>query len=613
LGKGVECEDGSHGGFLRGMKRIPLLFLQCALMALALPAAAEFTQADLQKMVTELDKVIPENPKFKYPIKCSVDKDDEVNAYATLTKEGEDHRATMVVHQGLVTAIGGDERLIRAVVAHELSHLSLGHVLDIDPAARDLKNLWTRQQEFEADKYGAIALEKSGHAKKDMVDMLLFLEGRRSRNGDWLGRLTADHADPKFRAAEVSDDPTSLKALLTFDTALAYEDARSHLYAQLLFESAAEQWPALTEAYINAGKCGLLFYYDNLAVGVRNAWWRPDFGPLITTPHVASRGGSEITDEDRERYKDAMESINKAVSKNGPNSQAQELLALAQVLEPDAKKDVVDKGIAWFEAQAAASADAAKLRYANNAGLGYQREGNLQKAYETIMVAQKTTGSFNQALGENMGLVKVSGRSKEDDKLAADVMFTWLNGTTKLSDRWDTVKKTFDEVCTTAGITPKPIEPQPAYLCKVTTLVTSGKELGLFLPEAGVRDVLGTPGLRTTFTKRYPDLAELRWHEGNISVFTERGNIMRLTSYEPGAYLVLKPVDKTSQTTIQIKVGMTKAELWDSLNEKASVQKDLAKAGQVETWTYFPSLNMGVLIDGDKIKAITVSPVVGED
>src|SRR3954447_2230383 len=105
-------------------------------------------------MVTELDKVIPENPHYKYPIKCSVVDKDEVNAYATLTKEGSDLRSTMVVFSGLVKQIGGDERLIRAVVAHELSHLSLGHALDTNPAARDLKNLWVRQQEFEADRAG---------------------------------------------------------------------------------------------------------------------------------------------------------------------------------------------------------------------------------------------------------------------------------------------------------------------------------------------------------------------------------------------------------------------------------------------------------------------------
>ena len=124
--------------------------------------AKDFTQTDLEKIVGELDKAIPENSAYKYPIKCSIVDKDDVNAYATLTKEDKDLRATMVVFTGLVKDMAGDERLIRAVVAHEISHLSLGHALALDPTARDLKNLWTREQEFAADKSGADALVKLG-------------------------------------------------------------------------------------------------------------------------------------------------------------------------------------------------------------------------------------------------------------------------------------------------------------------------------------------------------------------------------------------------------------------------------------------------------------------
>ncbi|HWA83933.1 MAG TPA: M48 family metalloprotease, partial [Fimbriimonadaceae bacterium] len=319
--------------------------------------AREFTASDLEKIVTELDKVIPENPDYKYPIKCSIVDKDEVNAYATLTKEGTAKRSTMVVFTGLVTKMDGDVRLIRAVVAHELSHLSLGHLSAIDPAARDLRNLWTRQQEYAADKSGAEALVKAGYSKKDMVDMLLFLDRNRGRAGGWLDRLTGDHADPKARAAEVSDNPAALNALLTFDTALAYEDAREHRYAQKLFDYAGSQWAALTEAYTNSAKCALLYYYDNLPKAVRTTWWRPDFGPLITNTHAPAVQAAEVTDDDRTAWKDAMTAIDKAVERNPGSEDAEELRALAQVLEPDAKKDVVQLGIDWFKGHADSASD----------------------------------------------------------------------------------------------------------------------------------------------------------------------------------------------------------------------------------------------------------------
>lgn len=593
------------------LKTLPLALL----VGFAVPALADFTQADLEKIVTELDRVIPENKAFKYPIKCSIVDENQVNAYATLTKEGTDYRATMVVYSGLVKQIAGSERLIRAVVAHELSHLSLGHHLDLDPAARDLKNLWVRQQEYEADKFGAVALEKCGHSKQDMVDMLLFLDGRRSRTGDWLGRLTADHADPKARAAEVSADPNALRALVNFDTGLAYEDARNHYYAKLLFDLAASQWSALTVANVNSAHCALLDYYDNLSLGVRTAWWRPDFGPMIvSTPRIGSRGPNVITDEDRDRWKDAASAAELAIAKNPGNLAAEEMRALSQVLEPDGKKEVVQKGIDWFDAHVKSATDEpSKLRYANNAGVGYQRLGDLQKAYTSIMAAQKGTTLFNSALGENLGLVKVTGRSKEDDTLAANVLFTWLNNTPSTSTRWPTVKKTFDEVCKTAGITPKAIEQAPAYLCSVTTLVTSNKELGILLPVESMSQLLGTPEERVTFVEKYPDLCELRWNKGAVSMFCERNKVMRITSYEPGAHLLLKPLDPTSNTSIKVQVGMKADDLWAQINPKAGEDKDLAKGGKVEKWTYFSALNMGVLIEAGVVKGITVTPVVYEE
>jgi tetratricopeptide (TPR) repeat protein len=588
-------------------KAFLVLFLVLAVVA---PVwAADFTQADLEKMVTELDHVIPENPKYEYPVNCTIVESDEVNAYATVKKDDTGLRASMVVYTGLVKNIGGDQRLIRAVVAHELSHLSRGHLDDLDPAARDLRNLWTRQQEFEADKYGAKALVDAGYSKKDMVDMLLFLDRQNPRDGGWLEGLTADHADAKARAAEIADDPSALKALVSFDTALAFEDARSHIYAQKMFNYAAEQWPSLTDAYINAGECALLYYYDNLPLAVRDQWWRPDFGPLITNPHVYPQG-IKVEDEDRKRWKDAMSAIDTAVTKNPGNEEAEALLALGYVLEPDSKPDAVNAGIKWFDAEALATKDeATRLRFANNAAVGYSQLGNFTKATETLMNAQRGSNVFNPALGENLGLVGPTSASKDDNTLAANVLFTWLNNTPQTSDRWDVVKKTFDDICTKAGIQANAIKPKPGYLCQVMTLVSDNKEIGLLLPVDAITKFIGAPQDTITFADKWPDLTELRWSDGALTMLTERNEIMRVTSYVPGAYLNLKPTDTTSQSAWQVKVGMSKDELSKILDPSTAVPKDLAKGDKVESWSYFADLGIGVLLEGDVVTGITVTPV----
>ena len=593
------------------MRLKTILLLTLATLAAA-SHAAPFTQADLEKMVAELDTAIPHNPAYKYPIKCTLVDKPDVNAYATYTDEGTDKRATMVVFTGLAKGAGDDQRLIRACVAHELTHLSKGHMTDINPSARDLKNLWVRQQEFEADKGGAEALVKTGHAKKDMVDLLLYLDRDQGRDGGWLGRLTADHADPKARAAELSDNPNALKALVLFDTGLAYEDSRAHNMARALFNGAASYWPDLSEAYINSARCSLMFYYDQLPKAVRAQWWRPDFGPLLTAPHVRAQA-PVITPEDEENWKEALDDAQIAVAKNPKSEEAAALVALTKVLEPHLKKEVVQEGIDWFKTHlTTVSDDATKLRYANNAGLGIRQLGDLDAAYGTIMTAQKATTKFNPALAENLGRVTVKGRSKEDDLLAANVLFTYLGDTPKSSPTWPTVKKTFDEIIAAQGLTSKEIPQKPGYLCKVTTLVTSDKELGILLPMSAYKTLIGTPQKQISFVEKWPDMLEYRWHDDALSVFTEKGNVMRVTTTEPGAYLLLKPVDAASQNTYQIKVGMTKAELYGVLNEKSAVVKNLAQGGKIEEWSYFPGLGMGVRIENDKVVALTVTPVYGD-
>jgi hypothetical protein len=43
-------------------------------------------------------------------------------------------------------------------------------------------------------------------------------------------------------------------------------------------------------------------YYDNLPVPVKENWFRPDFGPLLTDIPLSEARDPEIRDSDRRRY-----------------------------------------------------------------------------------------------------------------------------------------------------------------------------------------------------------------------------------------------------------------------------------------------------------------------
>ena len=89
------------------------------------------------------------------------------------------------------------------------------------------------------------------------------------------------------------------------------------------------------------------------------------------------------------------------------------------------------------------------------------------------------------------------------------------------------------------------------------------------------------------------------------------GAVLPMLKGQPGATIVLKPQDASSAVTYSISVGMSKADLFNVLSEKASVVKPLAEAGEVQQWNYFPGLGMGVLLDGDVTAGVTTVALDG--
>ncbi len=595
-------------------KWIRTALAKALLLALAMPTVAQqFTQADLEKMVAELDAVTPRNERYAYPIKCSVVENDDVNAYATMAREdgGGKPRATMVVFTGLVKFCNGDRRIIRAVVAHEVNHLARGHVKTVGetPAARDANQLWGRQEEHDADICGAISLQKAGFSKQDMVDMLLKLETLRGRRGSWFGRLTGSHPDPKARAAEIADDPKVLRSLLQFDVALAYMDSRQFATASRLFQKAAELEPRLTEAWINSAQSALMHYYDSLPGAVQERWFRPDFGPTLTDTSVTFSRDPEIRDSDRERYKLAIARIQAAQSKVSGSAWLNELADIARVLHPEDTTSI-GSGVQTLQKLLEKLPDGAdKLRVANNLALGMHRLGNLRGAYDAMMNAQKATNLFNKQIGENLGRVEVDGRSKELDTLAANVMLTWLRDTPSNSPKWGSIKGHLEATCRKLGIETPKIEQKPIYLCNPLSMTVGGTELSLLTLVDDVVAAMGRPELVISFDERFKDLTEMRWKGGSFSIFTERGNVMRLTTYEDGSSLLLKPRDSSLTYTLKISVGMSESDFGGILSIAGGTKKMLARGGELEEWLYYPSINMGVLLADGKVKGITLSPI----
>ncbi len=591
------------------------LFRLAAGLALALVSgslfAQGFTQADLEKMVAELDAVSVRNPKYRYPIKCVVEVNPKVNAGATIEKvpaEGEKPQAMIIVNTGLVAHCKGNLNAVRAVVAHEVAHLMQGHVYSPAFVAKDLRHLWTRQQEMDADLTGAKLLERAGYSRKDMMDMLVFLDQLEEESG-WLWRLAKnDHTSAKNRAAEVGGNTDVLRSMMCFEKGLAFMECRRYGLSAKLFDQAGKQDPNFADAFTNAAQASLMDYYDNLPRAVQDRWFRPDFGPMLTDNPIGSRD-PEIRAEDRERFKAAVARIEAAKAKFAYNPRIEELALIAAALDPDAEKAALLSAGDKLSEKSRTGEKADRIRMANNAAVAYQRAAELQKAYDIILATLKQTKSFSNYFAQNLGRFTVNGRPKEDELLVLDVMVQWLNEAPSTNPYYKIVREAYTKGCQKAGVPEKEVKPRSTFLCNAVSMVVNGKEVPLMVDTAEYTEALGQPDKKLKINDQYPDVQIWRWPEGLLTILTERGQVVKITSNAIGSYVDLRPKDRAVNVNYRIIVGMTEEDFGKILDLSKGVEAKIIGASGIELWTYFPALMLAVQRKDSRIVGITVSPI----
>ncbi len=592
------------------MKRIISCFVFAGISILAC-FAQEFTQAELEKMVAELDAVGVRNSKYIYPIKCSVVQNADVNAYASIEKvpkEGEKPQAVMVVFSGLVDHVKGDRKMIRAVVAHEVAHLMQGHVYSKQFVAQDLNHIWTRSQEVDADMTGAKLLEKAGYSRQDMINMLAMLS-KLEKDSSWMYRLAKnDHTSAKNRAAQVAGNTDVMRSMMSFEKGLAFMECRKYTTAANLFEKASKQAPTFLDAYTNAAQASLMAYYDNLPAAIQEKWFIPDFGPVLVENPIGSRDVG-ISQEDRDRFALALKRIAAAKAKNSTNPRTIELENLAAALAPDATKAELVKAGDFFKANMSAGSVEDQVRFANNAGVAYHRAEELQASYDSIIKTLKATRSFSNYLAQNLGRFNVANRSKEDETLVLDVMVQWLNSAPTSNRYYSIVLNKYKEGCEKIGVTAKATTPKPTYLCNAASITIRGKEAPLLVDTSDFIESFGNPLERIKISDDFPDVQFWVWNAGEISVLTQQEQVIRVSSQALGAYVDLRPSDPAVSGSFRIIVGMTEDDFNKILDLTKSVEKKVVGITGIETWNYFPSLMLGVQRKDGRIAGVTVSPI----
>ncbi len=616
-----------------------------------------FDKAEMEAMVTELSLYIPQNPNLAYPIDCDFVETKQVNAYAT-TKDVQGSPKPQPVMRiltgilsfiddacakGLVVGLdpndptkkitlkpGDERRLLRAVVAHELGHLSKGHVLrgKDHPKGRDMGVLYTRETEQEADMVGAAALQRSGYSRADAEHMLMMLEA--GGGGSVADNLMGDHADGKRRAIAVAEDPKILKALVEFDLGLAFAEIRGFKQATAAFDRAAVKEPKLTEAYINAAQTATQDYYQNLSRDIRNKWFRPDFGPLLVVLE-GGRGGLAITPADERNYAEAERHATIALQKAPNSARAIEIAGLIGVLHPQGNASSISNGITNLNKALSLSMDPGdRIRIANNLAVAYQRSGDVTKGTDLLVETFKITNRYNSAGAYNLGFAPFPETQKENAGVATATMYLFLKSTPKLTAEQDEspdykiVKDRYDEVTKKYGVQKQalPDKGPEISLLQVFSIVDGGQEIALLADRyPDVEKKLGkgevTAGILASGEDRVKPgqavgMFETKFRNGQVIVIfntrTGEQEVVRVTSYSPGAYLELRPRKAEYGETFRVTVGMDEKALYARVPEDSAASARLFRVGTLEDWSYFPGLNFGVQIKDGKIAGITATP-----
>lgn len=608
-----------------------------SLLLLACPQGTAFTDADMRALLDEIYTVAPQNPSYVYPIEARYMDDPTVNAWTFLrVRDGDDALIPQLeLFRGIVELAQGDRDVIRAILAHEVAHLTLGHSLE-GFGLRDLQNHHSRFQEQEADRVGTEYLLALGHDVEDMVKVMLMLdEHTRVSHAPWLDVVGSDHTSPIARAAALTGDQGIYEAVRMHEIGLALMECRNWTAAIAFFDQALAMEPRLHEAALNAASCALQDYYDRLPIAIQDEWLRPEFGPVLSDTNLLARKGVAFNDEDRARLSAALTRIMGVSEMLYPRMKFF-LLGTAMVIAPAEDKDLLRNGVKELEKLLTAAPktgewefDQWRLSCANNAALGLQRLGEGPRGLKLLVVEQAASMKYLPSAAENLARLPFDGLSKDDAVTAINVLAHFLKWTPSDAPGAIVAKRALGMLTKKHGFqdiaTP---ESRPIALCKVAVMKIHGKEIALFESFGKVTQAFGELPSAGTINERFPGLRFLIWGEDNsiIGIADENNTLLKLTSYVPDSSLELRPTRETGiQTALLIRVGMSEAELnqllapagggglgaeMSYLLSRRSFGGPEGEALEEETWTYYPTLNFGVLIENGVVTGISVTPVV---
>ena len=593
-----------------------------------------FSAQDLEHLVAELTPHSPLHPPLSGSVVSSLAESQRPTAKAYPERSPDGSLTPRVeLTRGIVELLQDDPRRIRAILAHELAHLSLGHFKRPDLAGEDLRLFHSRQQEHEADLEAVRILERAGHRRTDLVDVLRALNAWERREGiGWFQTVTGDHASPLMRIALLDPNPDLFDAMARFELGLAYLECRAYRAAVQVLEEAALMEPALFEASFDAARAELQDYYAHLPRGLSGTWLRPDFGPLLTDAELIHTRGSTPGPEDLKRYRRATERLDDLPP--WPDvGLARRLRATAAVLHPTGDPETIADGIETLT-RLLTDTDTVdpetRLSLANNTALGLERTGRVAEAWALL---ESEVANNPWVIGplvlHSMARLVPRVDKLQDEKLIADLLLgLYLEAppeSTARTDAREALRSLLGEQKLERHL--DGLSGSSLHLAPPTAMVVDGASLQLFAMLAPDDSPLGPPSLTGTAHEHYDRLKFACWKNADeeppdvIALF-EGDRLVKLTSYRPGSSVSLRSLAQVDERERQVFVGMARDAL-ESILKRTTLNRRPVRTGlfgrelfgqterldtNLESWHYLPDWNLGVLIENGVVTGLSVTP-----
>jgi hypothetical protein len=176
-------------------------------------------------------------------------------------------------------------------------------------------------------------------------------------------------------------------------------------------------------------------------------------------------------------------------------------------------------------------------------------------------------------------------------------------------------------------VTTKEISRKGIPICTAFSLTDGGRTVFLLDPFEKYYRSIGALDVIQGYSDKFSGMLEFVWQGGNFTILTDKQfdendkndgkitpefvktlEVIRVTSYNPGAFVEMRSADDKINVSFRVTVGMSLDDFDKFLDSGSGEAKQLIHNAAMEEWIYFPGLNFGIFVKDKKVAGITVTP-----